>query len=103
MFDIFQQEEQPKLYIANIIVIAKIPSRGKKVRYEDRLIRLDNYPIVLLNGKLPTSKSEERFFKKIYNDKISVSDFTKVKLSIKSIENIRYSSNLMYQFDYNLH
>ncbi len=103
MFDIFEEKEAPKLYIADIVVEAKIPTRGKVVKYNKRIVRLENHPIVLLNGKPPTRNTEQSFLKKIYDDKISISEFNKVKMSIQSIENIRFSSNLMYKFDYNLH
>lgn len=103
MFDIFSQKEQPKLYIADILIDYRIPSRGKRVVYEVYSMQLKDNPIILLNGELPTEKSKESFFKKVYHDKISKSEFEKIKFSIVSITNIRFSSNLMYEFDYDNH
>ena len=103
MFDIFNQKEQPKLYIADIWIDYKIPSRSKKVMYEVYSMHLKDHPIVLIDGEFPTEKTKQSFFKKIYHDKISKGEFDKIKFSIASISNIRFSSNLMYEFDYDNH
>jgi hypothetical protein len=103
MFDIFQEKEQPKLYIADIIVEAKIPSKGKIIKYDTTNVNLHNQPIVLIYGKFPTKNTEDTFFRRVYQEHIHKGDFSKIKFSIKSIDNIRFSSNLMYKFDYNLH
>lgn len=106
MFDIFEdkaEQEQPKLYIADIKVVAYIPSRAKNVRYEERKVRLDNWPIVLLNGQMPTKKTESVFFRSVHSNFIHRGDFDKIKFKIESISNARFSSNLMYKFDFNIH
>lgn len=106
MFDIFEdkvEQEFPKLYIADIIVCVHLPSRSKNIRYEERKVRLDNWPIVLLNGSMPTKKSENAFFRSVHNNFIHRGEFNKIKFKIESISNARFSSNLMYKFDFNIH
>lgn len=103
MFDIFEEKEQPKLYIADVVVEVRIPSRGKQLRYDVSIVKLYNQPIVLLDNEFPTKRTEQTFFKRIYQEYIHKGDFDKIKFSIKSMSNIRFSSNLMYKFDYNLH
>jgi len=102
-FDIFSEPEQPKLYIADIVIEAKIPGRARIIRYESKIIKVKNYPIVLLNGSMPTKETERRFFKLIFADHISKGEFSKILFKIQSMSNIRFSSNLMYKFDYNKH
>lgn len=102
MFDIFNEPEQPKLYIADITVIFKTPSRAKNVKYEESKIRLTNHPIVLLNGVIPSFNMEKRFFRFIHNNHIKKGEFEKIIFKIDNIENLRFSSNLMYKFDFSV-
>jgi hypothetical protein len=103
MFDIFEDVEQPKLYIVDMEISAKIPSRTKKVKYETLIIKLKNNPLTMVNGKVPTQKSEQKLFFSIYNSHIKKNDFNKIIFKIESISNIRFSSLLMYKFDYLIH
>jgi hypothetical protein len=115
MIDIFESDEslllpeievepeEPKLYIADIVINVDIPTRSKKVKYERRTVKVERYPIILLNGSMPTRKTERSFFYRIYSKYISRGDFETIRFGIDSIKNIKFSSNLMYKFDLNVH
>jgi hypothetical protein len=100
MFDIFNEPEQPKLYIADVTVNVKIPLRSKAIKYEEKNITLYNHPIVLIHGKMPSIKMEKRFFRSVHKNHISKGEFEKILFKISSIDNLRFSSNLMYKFDF---
>jgi len=100
MFDIFSEPEQPNLYIADIEVVALIPSRSKIPTYEKRVIKIDNQPIILLNGNIPSKSVEKKLLSKIHSKYIHKGDFGKIKFKINYIKNIRFSSKLMYHFNY---
>lgn len=102
MFDIFNEPEQPKLYIADVTVNVKIPSRFKNVKYEERKIVLNNHPIVLIHGKMPSVNMERRFFKSVHKNHIGKGEFEKMIFRISNISNARFSSNLMYKFDFSV-
>lgn len=100
MFDIFAEREQPNLYIADIDVQVIIPGRAKTSKPTIRNIKLHNNPIVLVDGKFPTSLSETKFFRKIHSTYIVRGEFDKIKFKITKMDNVRFSSKLMYKFDY---
>jgi hypothetical protein len=102
MFDIFNEPEQPKLYIADITVLVRIPSRFKNVKYEERKINLTNHPIVLINGVMPSLNMEKRFFRSVHNNYVKKGDFDKIIFKISKIDNLKFSSNLMYKFDFSV-
>lgn len=104
MLDIFEEKEKPKLYIADIIIKVQIPTRSKKVRkYDTTFIKLHKQPLVLLNGQFPTEKMKNQFIRTVYDRHINKGDFSKIIFSIQSIENIKFSSELAYKFDYQQH
>ena len=102
MFDIFADRErkQPELYIADLEVQVTIPGRARTSKPTIRKVKLPNSPIVLANGKFPTSNSEATFFKKIHSTHIGRGDFANLKFKITKMDNVRFSSKLMYKFDY---
>lgn len=102
MFDIFNEPEQPNLYIADITVAIKIPSRLKKIKYEELTVRLNRHPIVLINGVMPSINMEKRFFKSIHRNNIKKGEFEKMIFKITKIDNIKFSSKLMYKFDFSV-
>jgi len=104
MFDIFEEKPQPKLYIADMIVefcTKKITK--KQVIRNKTLVRLDKQPVLLVDGALPTSNYQRKFFKKIFEKKGISGNFDLVEYRIVSISNSILSSNLSYKFDYDMH
>lgn len=100
MFDIFAEREQPRLYIADIEVQVVIPGRGKTSKPTIRKVQLPSNPIVLTNGEFPTKRTENTFFRKIHSTYIGRGEFDTIKFKIIKMDNIKFSSNLMYKFDY---
>lgn len=100
MFDIFAEKEPPKLYIADLEVQVTIPGRAKTSKPTIRKVKLPSSPIVLIDGKFPTSNNEATFFRKIHSTHIGRGDFANLKFKITKMDNVRFSSNLMYKFDY---
>lgn len=104
MLDLFEEKEQPGLYIADIIIKVQIPTRSKKVRkYDTTFIKLYKHPVVLLDGKFPTDNVKSHFIRTVYDRHINKGDFSKIIFNIQSIENIKFSSKLAYYFDYSKH
>lgn len=104
MFDIFDDKPQPKLYIADIYIKAITRKKTKKqVLTSTRDLVIPNTSIVLLDNKFPTKKSENIFFKKIFDKYIDKGDINNVSFKIERMENIKLSSNLSYKFNYNEH
>ena len=103
MIDIFEEKEQPKLYIADVSVTFKIRTRSKKkVEYNSRSVNLKNHPVVLVKNDFPTQRFKEKFLFRVFNTYSIPGEFRNVISTIDKIENVRFSSNLMYKFDYNL-
>lgn len=104
MIDIFSKPEQPKLYIADIIISAMIPTRAKKKKEYDKIIlKIEKYPMVLVNGQIPTERIKQSLFKKIFDNYINKGEYDKIIFKIGDISNIKFSSNLAYEFDYSKH
>lgn len=104
MFDIFEEKEQPKLYIADMVVeFCTKKVTKKQVIRNRRAIRLDKQPILLTDGKLPTKNYERRFFKKVFENQKLSGSFDTVEYKVLSIDNAKYSSNISYKFDYDKH
>jgi hypothetical protein len=104
MFNIFEEKPQPCLYIADIIINVAIPTRSKKKKeFDRRIIKLEKYPIILLDGKMPSNKYATKFFKSIYEKYISRGSFETIRFEVKSMTNIKFSSKLNYMFDYSEH
>lgn len=103
MIDIFEEKEQPKLYIADVSITFKIRTRSKKkIEYNSRSVSLKNNPVILLENNFPTQRSKEKFLFRVFNTYNIPGEFKNVISTIDKIENVRFSSNLMYKFDYNL-
>jgi len=104
MFDIFDEKPQPKLYIADIH-IGVITRKKTKKQVLTSVINIisRNTSIVLLDNNFPTKKSENIFFKKIFDKYIDKGDINNVSFKIEKMDNIKFSSNLSYKFNYNEH
>ena len=104
MFDIFEEKEQPKLYIADMVVefCTKKVTKKQVIRTR-RMIRLDKQPLLLVDGNLPTKNYERRFFKKIFEKQGISGSFDAVEYKVLSINNPKLSSKLSYKFDYLKH
>ena len=103
MFDIFS-EEKPCLYIADITIKALIPVNVRSKKIDSRIIFLQKYPIVLLNGeKFPTERTKNKFLHKVFLRDIGKGDFDRIIFKIEKIENVKFSSKLMYDFNFNIH
>lgn len=104
MFDIFEEKKQPKLYIADMVVeFCTKKVTKKQVIRNRRIIKLDKQPILLTDGKLPTSNYEKRFFKKIFEKEGISGSFDVVEYKVLSINNPKFSSTISYKFDYTIH
>ena len=100
--DIFKDfKPQPKIYAADIEIRAIIPVRGNKK--EERIFKLEKYPVVMNGNQIATKNQEEKLFRNIYEKRIKKSEFDKVKFKIISIKNVVFLSKIMYKFDYNKH
>lgn len=103
MIDIFD-EPTPKLYIADIHISVRIPTRSKKNKeYFTRNFLLERYPITLLDGKMPTERIANRLNCHIYDKHIKSGDMSNMIFRLENISNIKFSSNLAYKFDYSIH
>lgn len=102
MFDIFEQKEQPKLYIADVHVECEVKKELKtRVSRETFTIKKDNVPIVLLNNEFPTEKSKRIFVTKLLEEKTNVKSTSQIIIKSVEMKNIKFSSSLAYKFDYN--
>lgn len=100
--DLFRDfKPQPKIYAADIEIVAMIPGRGKEI--EKRTFHLEQYPVVMNGNEIATEKQKQKLYKSIYEQKIKRSSFDKVQFKVVSIKNIKFLSRVMYKFDYNQH
>lgn len=95
--DIFESTpEEPMLYIADIRITSRYKIRSNSKDTEQTSIVATDYPVILLNGKMPSRWYEEGFMKRVasrYKMKEGV-------MRITDISNIRFSSKLNYKFDF---
>lgn len=104
MIDLFADvKEQPKLYIADVTINVKYQTRVNSKITDERTIKLERIPIVLADNEIPTKKSENNFFKKVYKEHIHTGRYENARMRIVKLENVVFSSNLAYEFDYDKH
>lgn len=104
MIDIFADiKEQPKLYIADVTVTGSYKARANSKKLEKIMLLLGRVPIILLDGEPPTENYNQRFLRRVYDAHIKKGDFSSMNLRIAAIENVKFSSNLNYHFDYDKH
>jgi hypothetical protein len=103
MFDIFTEQKEPKLYIADITI--KYALKGKGVIVKGRTTdlfsvkKIHDYPMLLLNDKPPSKNYEESLIERL-TTYLSVG-FKPNTVTLQSISNIRFSSNINYEFNFN--
>ena len=103
MFDIFNEQENPKLYIADITI--KYALKGKGVIIKGRTTdlfsfkKIYDYPILLINNKLPNKNYEKKLISRL-TLYLSVG-FKPNTIVIYSISNVRFSSNINYKYNFN--
>jgi hypothetical protein len=100
MIDIFEERQQPKLYIADVVVKAIIPINKNSKKVNTFVYKLNRIPIILVDNKIPSRSQYDRLFKGIFNKYIKRGDFNNIKFTVVSIENIKFSSKLNYIFEY---
>lgn len=100
MIDIFEIREEPKLYIADVVVKAIIPISKSSKKVNNLVYKLNRIPIILLNNKIPSKSQYERLYKSIYNKYIRKGDYNNIRFTLVSIDNIKFSSKLNYVFEY---
>ena len=88
----------PKIYVADIVIEAIIPGRGKNSVKQKRSFNLDKYPSLIFENGIMEDDQKNRIFKKIYKERIKTGDFNKIKFELKSISNIKFLSNINYKY-----
>jgi hypothetical protein len=87
-----ETKPQPKIYVADVVVDAKIPQKSTKVKkYDLRTFRLEKHPFIMHDGDIATEKQKRRLYRAIYDRFI---------FTLKEINNIKFMSNISYEFDY---
>lgn len=99
MFDIFDEKEQPKVYMADFEILAVIPARGTN-KFEHKTIRIQKHPVLMVDGDVATEKQKSRLFRGVYDRFIKKSEFEKIRFKIVKMENVKYMSSICYYFDY---
>jgi len=92
---------KPQIYIANITVTATTKVRGNRTDSYD--YNIESYPILLLQGKIASSKSAERIYTKVYKTFINKKTYADYTFRIKKIDKAKYSSEISYIFDKTIH
>ena len=96
------EKPQPKVYIADVVVEAKIPGRSTKNKtYDIRTFRLYQHPFTMIDGDIATEKQKKRLYKAIYDRFIHKGEFENIIFTLKEINNVKFMSNISYHFDYN--
>jgi hypothetical protein len=96
------EKPQPKIYVADVVVDAKIPQRSTKVKkYDLRTFRLNQHPFIMYDGDIATERQKKRLYRAIYDRFIHKGDFKEVIFTLKEINNVKFMSTLSYRFDYN--
>ena len=97
-----ETKPQPKIYVADVVVDAKIPqSRAKVKKYDLRTFRLEKHPFIMHDGNIATEKQKHRLYRAIYDRFIHKGEFENVIFTLKEINNVKFMSNISYNFDYN--
>lgn len=95
------EKPQPKIYVADVVVDAKIPQRSTKVKkYDLRTFRLERHPFVMHDGDIATEKQKRRLYRSIFDRFIHKGKFEEVIFTLKTISNVKFMSTLSYRFDY---
>lgn len=96
-----ETKPQPKIYVADVVVDAKIPqSKAKAKKYDLRTFRLEKHPFIMHDGDIATEKQKHRLYRAIYDRFIHKGEFEDVIFTLKEINNVKFMSNLSYEFDY---
>ena len=92
---------QPKIYVADVVVDAKIPGRSTKNKtYELRTFRLTQHPFIMHDGDIATERQKKRLYRSIYDRFIHKGEFEDIIFKLKEISNVKFMSTLSYRFDY---
>lgn len=95
------EKPQPKIYVADVVVDAKIPGRNTKNKtYELRTFRLEKHPFIMHDGNIATEKQKRRLYRSIYDRFIHKGEYENVIFTLKEINNVKFMSTLSYRFDY---
>lgn len=95
------EKPQPKVYIADVVVEAKIPGRSTKNKtYDIRTFRLYQHPFTMVDGDIATERQKKRLYKAIYDRFIHKGDYNEIIFKLKEISNVKFMSTLSYRFDY---
>ena len=92
---------QPEIYIADITIKATTKVRGNRTESFDYTLTLN--PILLLNGKIASQKSQEKLFQKVYKEFIHKKTYSDYTFRIVKIENAKFSSKINYTFNPAIH
>ena len=103
MMDIFADfKPQPKLYIADVTVSFDFKPRKNSRTAERSTVTLEKVPIVLVGGKFPTKRTENHFMRRVF-ERYGKGKFENSNMRLVKLENCKYSSDLAYDFDYEIH
>ena len=103
MFDIFEDfKPQPKLYIADVTVSYDYKARKNSRTVERKTITLTKVPIVLNGREFPTKKTENHFMRRVF-ERYGKGKFEDSNMKLIKLENCKYSSDLVYDFNYDIH
>lgn len=104
MIDIFADiKPQPKLYIADVTVEARYKPRKNSKNVEVYKVTLESNPIVLVDGEFPTSRMRENFLRRTFLARINKGKFENASVRVVKIDNCKFSSELAYKFNYDIH
>lgn len=99
MFDIFDEKEQPKVYMADFEILALIPARGAN-KFDSKTIIIEKHPVLISNGQIASEKQMSSLFRSVFDRFIERSEFEKIRFKIVKMDNLKYMSNICYYFDY---
>jgi hypothetical protein len=99
MFDIFDEKEQPKVYMADFEILALIPARGTN-KFDSKTIIIEKHPVLISNGQIASEKQMSSLFRSVFDRFIERSEFKKIRFKIVKMDNLKYMSNICYYFDY---
>lgn len=103
MIDIFKDTRlPPRLYIADVELAFEYRPRKNSIKAEKHIIKLKRTPIVLEGKKFPTVKTKDRFMRRVF-EKYGKGKFEESNIRVTNLENMEFSSNLAYKFNYDIH